>query len=89
MSGSIILTPERRHQCAPGWSDAGACPDGGRYVNPPDARQYPEGTVWQCDCGTAWVSRGPIAWNAPGIVGFTRERWLERRRRLRRAVAGE
>jgi hypothetical protein len=43
----------------------------------------------RCDCGTAWVSRGPIAWNAPGIVGFTRERWLERRRRLRRAVAGE
>jgi hypothetical protein len=100
VSGKVIARPERRHDCAPGWTygpvsdgirDAEPPFDvlpghglaaGSRRAYPPDSRLYPKGTVWECECGRAWVSTGPVAWNSPGFINFRREHWWERRRRL-------
>jgi hypothetical protein len=91
----VVARPATRHECSPGWTYSepgedcgppfGAAPPGGRWTYPPAARDYPKGTVWQCDCGQTWISTGPIASNAPGIIDFRRERRGERRRRERRA----
>ena len=32
---------------------------GQRIAHPPSGYDYPEGTVWQCECGRTWVSAGP------------------------------
>jgi hypothetical protein len=88
MSGPVVELPAKQHSCSPGWtwhhSETG--PVGpGMYGTPPSAYLYPEGTLWHCDCGTTWVSTGPLAWNAPGSCGWEREGWLARWRRTRAA----
>ena len=88
MSGQVVHRPERQHSCAPGWTQGGPVADrpGCSYAIPPEPREFPEGTVWQCECGVSWVSTGPIAPNSPGFIGFRRERRWERRRRERAAI---
>lgn len=95
MSGQVIARPARAHECSPGWtySEASGGPPfhltpGTRIAHPPSAYDYPEGTVWQCECGRTWVSRGevPGAGRAgPGMMEWRPERRLERRRRERRS----
>lgn len=87
-SGHVIARPEREHSCSPGWTDGGPVKDipgweGKRYAVPPTAYDYPKGTVWRCECGKVWVSRGAVAVNAPGSCYWRRENWRERRRRRR------
>lgn len=96
MSGEIISKPVLEHHCSPGWEWREAEPDstltqvygpGARYGVSPHGSDFPKGTTWLCECGQVWVSRGIL-----GLVGniyslephFRRERWWERRRRLRR-----
>jgi len=88
--GQVISKPVPGHSCAPGWSDYYVAKrddyfgtEPGWYSSPPDAYEYPKGTVWQCACGRTWVSTGPPAPNMPGITSFRPERWWERRRRER------
>lgn len=86
MTGQVVSKPTQKHTCAPGWGleFTDGPPFGpGWYSTPPDAREFPKGTVWECDCGVTWVSTGPIAPNSPGFIGFRRERRRERRRRER------
>lgn len=93
MSGRVVAMPAPVHRCAPGWTYRTPDPVEAighpgwdwdtRLAYPPDARDYPRGTVWECDCGKTWVSTGPPNGRSPGIVDFRPERRLERRRRLR------
>ena len=91
MSGRTVFTPDRVHECAPGWrsewreADARGLFAAGWYSFPPLAAGYPAGTAWECECGRTWVSTGPVAPNSPGVIGFRPERRLERRRRERRS----
>lgn len=101
MAGKVIVQPELRHDCAPGWThgpvsdgirDADppfgmpVVPAGSRAAYPPSGYDYPKGTVWQCDeCGRTWVSTGPPAPQSPGFCDFRPEHRWERRRRERRA----
>lgn len=48
--------------------------------SPPECERA--GTAWGCSCGQWWVSTGLDLW--AGRWGWRRERWWERRRRLRR-----
>lgn len=57
MTGRVVSKPPQKHQCSPGWTWK-PHPDGGRYGIPPHVGDYPKGTVWECDCGTKWVSLG-------------------------------
>lgn len=94
MSGKVIHRPPAQHHCAPGWgqrkvsppADLTATPDdppSQTVLFPPHITDYPKGTAWQCDCGRVWVSRGErYAISEPY---FTRERWWERRKRLKEA----
>ena len=89
--GHTVYRPSQEHVCDPGWTykDApeGSFPFGaGRYGIPPGPREFPKGTIWQCDCGRTWVSTGPIADNTPGFVDFRPERRGERRRREREVM---
>lgn len=91
--GAVVL----RHSCSPGWVWT-SCPEdsdlfsivlggkGGKFGTPPTPWRYPKGTVWECDCGTTWVSTGPCDRYSPGSCGFRREGWFARRRRERRAA---
>lgn len=91
MGGQVVSAPEQRHKCAPGWRDhyvdrqdsLGFGP--GWYSAPPDASEFPRGTVWQCECGKTWVSLGR---EGPGSMfcRWRRERRWERRRREARTV---
>jgi hypothetical protein len=74
MSGTIVHQPERPHRCAPGWQYQ---PDGDYWIPTP---AYPAGTVWRCDCGQHWVSRGQAT------VSWRKERRRERRRRQRQGT---
>jgi len=97
MTGRVIARPERKHECAPGWtygpvSDGTSKPGellhldaGERVAHPPSGYDYPEGTVWQCECGRTWVSTGPPAPNRPGMTDFRPESRRKRRRRERAA----
>jgi hypothetical protein len=89
VTGRVLSVPQREHHCNPGWTTApwpeSPFPERLRAV-PPGPREFPEGTVWQCECGRAWVSTGPVTPHSPGFIGFRRERWLERRRRMRRTI---
>lgn len=92
MSGQIVARPAARHACNPGWRNEfrDGPPFGpGMYAIPPDASDYPKGTVWECECGRTWVSTGPIAPSSPGFIDFRREHWLERHRRLRREARSQ
>ena len=91
-----MYRPVRHHACSPGWTysepelsdrtmwlGAPLFP-GQRIAHPPSGYDYPEGTVWQCECGRTWVSAGPPGRCSPGLVNFRPERRGERRRRERR-----
>jgi hypothetical protein len=93
MSGKVVHPVVIEHECTPGWrwkpitAGSGIPPivpgaKGGEFGVPPSAHEFPKGTVWECACGRAWVSLGrtPSSLDA----GWRRERWWERRRRLRR-----
>ena len=100
MSGRVVQQAVIPHSCAPGWrwkpitegSGLHLVPGGmgGLYGVPPTLHEFPKGTVWACDCGQHWVSRGNTdidGWMHVGL-GWRRERWWERRRRLRAARRG-
>lgn len=93
-SGQVVSRPSRKHQCAPGWKNYYAAEqDGlgfgpGWYSSPPDASEYPKGTVWQCACGQAWVSTGPPAGRGHGVVNWHKESRWARRRRERKCQRG-
>jgi len=61
-------------------------PPGTVELVPPSPYEYPQGTVWVCQCGQGWVSEGAPAAHMPGRCTFRREGRLERRRRERRAT---
>lgn len=84
MTGAVVARPPAVHTCAPGWTYRE--PEHLAFL-PPDACEYPAGTVWLCECGQGWVSTGPIAPNSPGFIGFRKERRRERRGRERRSGA--
>lgn len=93
--GEVVKQVVIPHSCSPGWTWKPITEDmkdlhmlsgeGGRYGVPPTPREYPAGTVWRCDCGLHWVSLGAPDRYSPGFCVWRRERWLERRKRLRRA----
>ena len=78
-TGRVIAAPPRKHDCAPGWTWK-TRGDGRRYGIPPASWDYPKGTVWECSCGTTWVSKGAIV---PASPGFT---WWRRQSRIAEAV---
>jgi hypothetical protein len=80
VSGEVVSRPQRKHQCAPGWRLAPS----GLHAIPPSAYDYPKGTVWQCECGQTWVSKGAPTPSSPGFCTWRREGRWERRRRERR-----
>ena len=88
MSGRVITKGQAPHSCEPGWewkqSDHEIAPGSGahRYGVPPDPWRYPEGTVWECECGRRWVSRGSVYVNSPGMCFWRRERLAARLWRL-------
>lgn len=94
----IVHAPVVPHSCSPGWTWR-PIPDnapeyslvpggkGGRYGTPPSRWDYPKGTVWECDCGRTWVSRGYCqqCWN----VHFRREGRFARQRRERKTKSNK
>lgn len=83
MSGAVIYQPPRKHRCGPGWRWH-PDPDGSgrRLGDPPWARDFPKGTVWQCnDCGCLWISLGTRNAGGGGPADFRRVGWLERKLR--------
>lgn len=88
MSGQVISRPEREHACSPGWTQGGPVEGMPGYVRaiPPAAYDYPRGTVWECECGKVWVSKGAPAPQSPGFCDWRRETRRERRRRKRAAT---
>ena len=79
MTGRVVDKPAPKHKCAPGWGWRTAA-SGKRYGVPPSSWDYPKGTVWECGCGQAWVSRGATAPNSPGFT------WWRRQSRIAAAV---
>jgi hypothetical protein len=90
MSGAVIHSPKRKHVCRPGCTyrvttdeDSQFLPVGVSVVIPPDPWRYPRGTVWKCDCGQTYVSKGSPAEHMPGVCKFRREgrfkRWCRER----------
>lgn len=96
MSGKVVKQAVIPHSCNPGvrWEPMmdeetaafRGLGKGGEYAVFPRPGEFPKGTVWACDCGQHWVSLGNTCvkgWMHVGL-GWRRERWWERRRRLRR-----
>jgi hypothetical protein len=82
-TGRVVVMPAAEHRCAPGWRSKVAS-DGKRYSIPPSSFDCPKGTVWECGCGRAWVSRGAISPHSPGFTYWRREgRWSRWRRTSR------
>lgn len=93
----IVYRPPGVHMCRPCCEEQPADPAGslaGKTLvgEPPLAPDFPRGTVWECDCGTRWISRGVITRNYVGALGggfsmdqleWRREGWFARWRRLR------
>lgn len=82
MSGRVLVRGSVRHECAPGWRDEWSDGDDfgsrpGWYGVPPSPREFPPGTVWQCECGRTWVSLPTIP-GSPGVCRWRRERHLGR-----------
>ncbi len=50
--GTIVVDGTKKHRCQP--PGAREWPAGSWKVD--QTKKYPEGTVWRCDCGRAWVS---------------------------------
>ncbi len=95
--GRTVVQGSTPHACAPGWEwrDIPETPPGStppmsfpagysRYGVPPDPWRFPEDTVWECDCGRSWVSRGSVYMNTPGMVFWRPEGRVERWRRRRK-----
>lgn len=89
----VVSRPLAQHECAPGWEWKPIEPDdtfpGTHYGVPPSAGSHPRGTVWECECGTQWVSRGVVGLTADGrwwsgAVRWKREGWFAHWRRLRK-----
>lgn len=90
MSGRVVSVGRVKHECAPGWRTEAtteaqpatpewpAVPEGFARAIPPTPWDYPKGTVWECDCGRRWVSRGSVYLNTPGEVFWRRESVLPR-----------
>jgi hypothetical protein len=62
---------------------------GQTLVSAPFPPDFPRGTVWECDCGTRWVSRGATDMTDGythwvDVVRWRREGWFARWRRLRK-----
>lgn len=104
MTGHVVYRPSGEHECNPGvtyrpWPEDSEIPppfEGARLVDNPEVRDYPRGTVWECECGTTWVSRGaaptPPGWHlAEGSrdVLWKRESRRARRKRERQGVTPE
>lgn len=89
----VVSRPPAVHVCRPGCEEHPAAPDGPLAgmvtVSPPWPPNFPRGTVWECDCGTRWISRGVVparlnhGYAAAGLE-WEREGWFARRRRLRK-----
>ena len=92
MTGKITHRPATRHLCGPGWTERTINPPATLCANPdnpptmtalfpPNTRDYPRGTHWQCDdCDTTWIARSrPGEWP----VRWRRQRWWDRHHRLR------
>jgi hypothetical protein len=94
MAGHAVYRPERGHACQPGvtyrqWPEDGDIPPpfvGARLVDMPQVRDYPHGTVWECECRTTWVSRGaaPMSANMHIAAGSRGVLWKRESRRARR-----
>lgn len=94
MSGKVVQSAVIPHECSPGWrwepisadSELWLVPGGkgGQYGVPPGLHEFPKGTVWACDCGQHWVSRGVVHEGGWAVTGWRKERRRERRRRSRR-----
>lgn len=78
MSGQFLARPvDPRHRCErPGadWLD---------WVT-----EYPEGTVWQCDCGAVWVVVHVPAQSYGGRTTASHSEWQPETRALRRKRLG-
>lgn len=89
---TTLETAARPHACHPGWEYRWHDGDGDRPAgNYAHDLHLPAGSVWQCDgCGQVWVADdapdtiGNCTWL--GRVKWRKERWRERRRRLRAAT---
>jgi hypothetical protein len=95
MSGRIVYTPSGAgvHHCRPGVEMSQAS-NRTAYVSVPLLRDFPRGTVWQCDdCGRTWVSLGLWPTQAAGggysaaRLRWKREGFWARRRRLKASTA--
>lgn len=90
----VVYRPPATHECAPGWEWQECGPDGslpGQMMGtPPWEPDFPRGTVWECDCGVRWLSRGVVGPHRLGNgylaadLEWEREGWFARWRRLRR-----
>lgn len=98
----IVYRPPTGHACAPGWtwrpwsedSDVPPPHADASTGTPPLLRDFPRGTVWECECGSTWVSRGsaptPVNMSyGPGMepVEWKRESRRARRKRERQGVS--
>jgi hypothetical protein len=93
MGGQVIHREPAKHRCLPGWTSRPATPGppfflppGTMLSEPPRGSGYPPGTVWQCDCGKTWVSRGPVKGSGDFTPVFQPEGRFARRRRERRSA---
>lgn len=88
----IVYRPPGVHVCRPGCEEQPADPAGSlagkTLISPPWPPDFPRGTVWECDCGTRWISLGVVNRACTGFtmdqLEWRREGWFARWRRLRK-----
>lgn len=92
----VVYRPPTGHVCRPGCEVHPAAPDGPLAGMPtvslPFPPDFPRGTVWECDCGTRWISLGVIPREHTGYfmdqLEWKREGWFARWRRQRKESLG-
>lgn len=94
MDNHIVFKPEPVHHCNPGCTEYIVKDSENPFLNGltgielPSIWSHPAGTVVECECGKVYVAyKTPDSQGMMNISGvsFRRERWWERRKRLRKS----